>query len=102
MNEWDHVARILPTYLATLRNWYGHPASLSGILTDTEPYHLASDIEAILADMCGFELRLGDLEGLDDVYVPDFRAAAAADEWESLPPWDCFLRENSVATTSVL
>jgi dienelactone hydrolase len=101
VQEWGPAARVVPTFLGTLRSWYGVPADLQGLLTDGDPLHLATDIEAILAAACRFELRLAGADSLEDYFTEPFLATARAGDWAAIPPWDCVLRENSVATATV-
>jgi len=101
VQEWGPAARVVPTFLETLRAWYGAPADLRGVLTDTDPHHLATDVQAIMAGDCRFELRLDGVDGLDDLFEADFMTTAAEGDWSALPPWDCYFRENSVATSAV-
>ena len=36
------------------------------------------------------------------LFLPDFITAAAEERWDDIPPWGCFLNENSLPTTSVM
>lgn len=100
----------LASALATMRKWYATPDSLAGILTDAAPYHFASTIEdqLFVKNACGDTGKA--YQPIDQnpaeqqpstVYAAPFIDAAKNDRLDALPPWGCFLEENSLATSSV-
>lgn len=98
---WGPAARAFPAALSAMRHWYGHPDDLVGALTDTEPHHLARTIDDLIMEDCGFGHVPEDVDTLEELYDANFLAKGAAGAFEELEPWNCFLAENSVATSSV-
>ena len=85
------------------RRWYGVPGSMHGVLSNTDPYYLADTAEALIessSGQCVFEGEF-DADAVSDVYEQAFIDAVQAEDWDAIEPWSCFLRENSVGTTSV-
>jgi dienelactone hydrolase len=85
------------------RRWYGVPESMHGVLSNTEPYYLADTAEALIESSsgeCVFEGEF-DADEPSDVYEQDFIDAVQVGDWDAIEPWSCFLRANSVSTTSV-
>ena len=91
--------------LVGMWRWYGVPDDLSGLLTDEEPYHFAEAVVELLegvGDECEFELDFEvELDEVEDIYAAPFIDAVRAGDWDAIEPWSCFLRENSVSSSSV-
>lgn len=90
--------------LARMWSWYAPEQGLDTLLTNTEPYFFADAIAELLAsdpEECSFDAVTPDVDGPEDVYAPDFIAAAAAGDWEAAAPWGCFVSENSLSTSSI-
>ncbi len=85
------------------RRWYGVPESMHGVLSNTEPYYLADTAESLIESSEGACVFDGEFEAseVSDVYEQGFIDAVQAGLWDEIEPWSCFLRENSVSTTSV-
>jgi hypothetical protein len=94
-------------FLTAQRAWYGMPEDLHSELTDVEPYNLATNAFNYVfpQDECsaGDVVPVEQLETLplETFYQPEFIEKVMADKWEELPPWDCYLRVNTVATSPV-
>jgi hypothetical protein len=94
-------------FLTSQRAWYGSPKDLNGELTDAAPYFLASRAESYVypQDACSVAdvVPVEDLQTLPltTFYQAGFIEKVKADRWEDLPPWDCFLRTNTVAESPV-
>lgn len=109
VTSWSPPTVSFGAVLATMRAWYGTPANLSAVFTDVEPYRFASTFESEVfpKDSCttGDAYRsVGDLpenERIPAMYTPAFVDAVKAGRWSELAPIDCFLAENSLATSRV-
>jgi predicted esterase len=98
--SWGPTAQTLPFALAAMRSWYGHPEDMTSVLVDDGPLPVASLIDELMATECGFDPP-DDLDTLEELYPAAVLASGSAGRWEELAPWGCYLRENSIATTSV-
>ncbi len=99
--HWGRTATTLAPAVVSMSRWYGAPDDLGGVLTDLPPLHLSTGLAQLMAEHCGVPPALDALDDLDQLYQPAFLAAAAAGDWDALPPWGCYLAENSLPTTSV-
>jgi hypothetical protein len=84
-----------------MRRWYGQPDSLYGVFTNGPPHFLADRLPQWAATACESDEDISDLTEITDIYEAEFQQRAAAGLWEELPPWGCYLRENSVWGASV-
>jgi len=84
-----------------MRQWYGRPDSLYGVFTNEEPHFLADRLPQWAATACESDEDIGDLTEITDIFETEFQQRAAAGLWDQLPPWGCYLRENSVWGASV-
>jgi hypothetical protein len=91
----------LAAALAAMRQWYGHPADLTGVFTNAAPDFLATALPAAMAAGCDGGDVFDPIETLEQVFVPDFLSQAAAGQWDELDPWGCYFAQNSVGRTSV-
>jgi len=95
--------------LATMRRWYGRPATLAAELTDQAPYRFASTIDSQVfrTEKCDTAAAYEpiddtpDEQGVELMYRQPFIDAVMQGRVDSLDPWGCLFRENSLATTSV-
>jgi dienelactone hydrolase len=87
--------------MVAMKNWYGIPEDLSGLLTNQEPYFAADNLEGWLSGSCSPDVDPTDVDELSDVFLEPIIAAAASKQWDTIPPWGCFLKENSIPGTSV-
>jgi hypothetical protein len=87
-------------YLVAAMRWYGNPASMAGVLTDTEPSHFATQVPRTMDTKCGDGGAFDDLMSLDQLFEPAFLAELADEGIDGLTPWSCYFRENSLTTTS--
>ena len=91
--------------LVGMWRWYGVPDDLSGLLTNEEPYFFADAVVELLegvGDECEFELDFEvEVDEVEDIYTPAFQQAVLAGDWGAIEPWSCFLRENSVSSSSI-
>jgi len=79
-----------------MRSWYGKPADLTAVLTDSEPARLATSLPQWMATGCGAPPVFREIDSLQEAFTEDFLEKAAAGRWEELEPWGCYLRVNSV------
>lgn len=88
--------------LVAMKNWYGVPADLLGLLTNQEPYFTAQNIEGWLSGSCHLDVNPTDVDEVSDIFLEPVIAAASSGQWDDIPPWGCFLRENSIPGSSVV
>lgn len=94
------TAATLTAFFAAAREWYGHPADLSGVLTDIEPKHFATAIPQMTRTDCGFGDLFDGVTSVDQVYASAFLAQVGTGI-ESIDPWGCYLSANSVPRMAV-
>ena len=103
--DWGAASRTLPAAFVAMGKWYGGAdggaVELTGVLTNDEPFLFATTVEERYRADCGFDLRVDGLDALEDLYTPDFLAAAQAGDWESVAPWGCYLAQNSPSFSAV-
>jgi hypothetical protein len=87
--------------LTAMKNWYGVPDDLTGLVTNQAPFFLADTMEELMASACSLDWDLSDLTEVSEVYLPSIVEAVESGAWDEIPPWGCFLRENSIPGTSV-
>lgn len=96
--------------LATMRKWYGAPADLGQVFTNTAPYFFADNLEGELfltGSACDTGASFKDIENkpelqtVDTFFLPEFSQAVLDGRWDELAPWTCYLNEGSLATSSV-
>ena len=55
-----------------------------------------------VGDECDFDLDFEiEVDAVEDIYAQSFIDAVLAGDWDAIEPWSCFLRENSVSTSSI-
>ena len=84
-----------------MRRWYDGPEDLTDVVTNDDPHYLATTVGDILSDWCGFQLGPDGMEELSDMYVQSYLDAASSEDWESIEPFACYLKENSIITHSL-
>lgn len=89
--------------LVAMQHWYGLPQDLSTLLTNDEPFFVASELEKIMSTGCGVpeDSSYEQISSPDQIYAQPFLSNCAAGDWDEAQPWGCFLAENSVRFTSV-
>ncbi|MFT6159456.1 MAG: hypothetical protein ACJAZO_003501 [Myxococcota bacterium] len=88
----------LAAALATYSDWYGFEEPLSEVLTDDEPYQLASTLLTTMDASCDFGDAYSDIDSVEAVYTETFRQAVADGTLTDFGPWGCALAANSLAT----
>ncbi len=101
MTELVNGSGNLMTSMVAMKNWYGIPEDLFGLLTNQEPYFAAENMEGWLSGSCSPDVDPTDVDELSDVFLEPIIEAAASGNWDTIPPWGCFLRENSIPGSSV-
>lgn len=105
MEQYSDSTGLAALALVGMWRWYGVPDDLHGLLTNEEPYHFADAVVELLegvGDECEFDLDFEiEVDAVEDIYVQEFIDAVLADDWDAVDPWSCFLRENSVSTSSI-
>ncbi len=96
----DGSANLLAALVA-MRQWYGTPEDLMGLLTNEEPYFVADNIDGWLSESCHPDVDPTDVEEVSDVFLAEIVAVAQQGQLEQAEHWGCFLRENSIPGTSV-
>jgi hypothetical protein len=96
--------------LTTVREWYNAPLDLTGVVSNDAPYHFASTLHDqiyIKGTDCNTGASYEDIKNhpeqqkVDYIYKKDFIDAVLAGNLSGMNPWDCYLDENSLATSSV-
>jgi hypothetical protein len=91
--------------LTTMREWYGAPADLGGIITDSDPFFFAGTLysQIFVKEKCNpgeaFEKALKEEPNVRLMYKDEFINAVLAGDLEGIEPWGCYLNENSLATS---
>ncbi len=105
LSQYSDSSGLAALALVGMWRWYGIPDDLSGLLTNEEPYYFADAVVELLegvGDTCDFDLEFEiDIEAVEDIYAQPFIDAVLAGDWDAIDPWSCFLRENSVSTSSI-
>jgi len=91
----------LMALLTAQRAWYGIPDNMLGVLTNSEPYYVATQLPLLMSQTCHPVGDYSDMDTLPELFAQDFLDKASAGEWDALPPWGCFVSEASVRHTSV-
>lgn len=91
----------LLTALVAMKNWYQTPGDLKGLLTNQEPYFAADNIEGWLSGSCHPDVDPTDVNEITDVFLPEIANKASQGLWDEIPPWGCFVQENSLPGSSV-
>jgi hypothetical protein len=88
-------------FMTSAQRWYGAPASMAGVLTDTDPRHYASQLPITMDTLCGDGDMFDGVTAVDQIFEASFLAqTTAAGGISHLEPWGCYMRENSLPTTS--
>jgi len=86
--------------LVAAQRWYGHPDSMAGVLTDTDPHHYATVLAQMMDTQCGADDVFDGVTQTNQVYEQSFLDQIASTGLPDLDPWGCYLRENSLTATS--
>jgi dienelactone hydrolase len=105
MEQYSDSSGLAALALVGMWRWYGVPEDLQGLLTNEDPYFFADAVVELLAgvgDECEFDLDFEiEVDAVEDIYTQSFIDAVRAGDWDSIEPWSCFIRENSVSTSSI-
>ena len=105
MEQYSDSTGLAALALVGMWRWYGVPDDLHGLLTNDEPYYFADAVVELLegvGDECEFDLDFEiEVDAVEDIYAQAYIDAVRAGDWDAVEPWSCFLRENSVSTTSI-
>lgn len=92
---------LLGVFLIQATRWYRDDAALADLLTDEEPLNLATNLPEFLDNNCGGGDPFGDVDSLEELFTASFLESMEANGLDGTEPYGCFLRENSLVTTSV-
>jgi hypothetical protein len=92
---------LLGVFLIQATRWYRDDAALADLLTDDDPLHLVTTLPQYLDTNCGGHNPFKDVSTLDQLFTAQFLQSMAAYGLSGTEPYGCFLRENSLTTTSV-
>ncbi len=95
----DGRAGLFAAAFTAMHQWYEADASLTEVFTDADPAHVASQIAGWLSGGCKVAKELASLTQVVELYASTFVQGAATGKFGA--PWQCFLDENSVASTSI-
>ena len=102
MTQFGDTSEGLVGVLTTTNPWFGNVGELDAILTDEEPYYLASSVEEIIWNSC--EEGFGDLRKIDtleELFTEEARAAAEAEDWDALEPFSCMMRASTLPGSDI-
>lgn len=91
----------LAAVVAAGHDWYGLQGSLDEVLTDEDPYYLASVLPGMMADGCDAGDAFDGITTVEEVYQPDFIAAATAADWAAVEPWSCYLSQSTLHDSAI-
>lgn len=91
----------LAAILTAQHRWYEGVEPLSEVFTDASPLHVASAVPEAMDTTCDADSAFGDATRIEDLFAPTFVSGVRAGDWDALGPWSCYLRESSIATTSI-
>ena len=89
----------------TMRYWYGAPENMRGILINEEPLKIADNVEdwVYTLDECnaGDHLDGDEVNQVEHIYTQEAIDAIVGERWQDIAPWDCYIREAGLTTSSV-
>jgi hypothetical protein len=89
----------------TMRHWYGSPENMRSILVNEEPLKIADNAEdwVYTLDECnaGEHLDSDDINQVEHIYTQETIDAVLAEQWHEIAPWNCYIREAGLTTSSV-
>ncbi|MBI5491104.1 MAG: hypothetical protein HY905_27480 [Deltaproteobacteria bacterium] len=91
----------LAAMVVTDNAWYGNLAPLTRFLTDAPPLSVASTFPGELAASCSDFPSASAATAIEDVYQSAFIAAGAAEDWDAMDPFGCFLRVATLRESEV-
>lgn len=92
--------------MTTYRAWYEKPEDLTTVFTNESPYYLADNAESLVFfdGECGEQNIDPPIPGdydLREFFTEDFRQNVLAEDWDNIEPYSCYMKENSLLTSSV-
>lgn len=97
----DGRTALLGVFLIQATRWYRDDAALTDLLTDDEPLHLATSLPQFLDTNCGGANPFRDVNSLEQLFTASFLDSMQQNGLDATEPYGCYLRENSLVTTSV-
>jgi len=91
----------LAAVLVAGNDWYGLQGSMDEVLTDEDPHYLASVLPGMMADGCDSGDAFDDITTVEEVYTPEFIAAAAIADWDAIEPWSCYLGQSTLHDSAI-
>lgn len=83
------------TFIA-MNAWHGEPGTLSDVVV--EPF--GSALAAELGAACSSDVA-ETVSSVEEVLTPNFVAAAAAEDWDAVSPFGCYLEQSTLSRSSV-
>jgi pimeloyl-ACP methyl ester carboxylesterase len=87
--------------LTALHRWYRGTEPLDALFTEEAPTHFATEIPRLMDTSCDLASSFEGATSASDIFQPTIITHVGARSWDALVPWSCYLRENSMATTSI-
>ena len=87
--------------MVALHAWYGGTAPLDALFTDKDPTHFATEIPRLMTTGCSLSAITQGATAGTDIFQPPIVAAATAANWDTVPPWACYLKQNSLHSTPI-
>lgn len=85
-----------------MSRWYGFADKLKEILTDGDPYNIASDLAKLMDTDCDVNADEYKFTKSTDIFTEAlYKAITEKKSWEGFEKWRCILAENSLNYTSV-
>ena len=98
---------MLAVAIVAMNLWYGEQANLDLMLTDEEPYFVATEGPKYLFPTDECKIAIGDGVDIEDLtlemlFQQTLLDAIATEDWPAIAPWNCFFVENTLSSTSVV
>ncbi len=85
-----------------MSRWYGYFSRLKEVVTDKDPYHLATETAKQMDSTCKFNISKDKLKKITDVFQKKFvDSLTSSTPWKGYDIWKCMAKENSLIDTSV-
>ena len=85
-----------------MSRWYGFDDKLKEILTDGDPYNIASTLANLMDTKCDVDTKEYKFTKTTDIFTETlYKTITEKKSWEGFEKWRCIMAENSVNHTSV-
>jgi dienelactone hydrolase len=99
ITEPNPATAALAAVMISARYWYEGAVPFAALLSSEPPWDAANALPEAMYTGCDAGDALDGATAIEHIYSGDLLASLAG-SWEDAEPWSCYLRENSIATTS--